>query len=61
MSGKDGRTPGGSERSPRLQPRWFIVLFWKVHRALARSAVAGLACGAQPSRFLSSDRHRPHS
>ena len=36
MSGKDGRTPGASERTPRLQPRWFIVLFWKVHRALVR-------------------------
>ena len=28
--------PGGSGRTPRLQPRWFIVLFWKVHRALVR-------------------------
>ena len=28
--------PGGSGRTPRLQPRWFIVLFWKVHRALVQ-------------------------
>jgi deazaflavin-dependent oxidoreductase (nitroreductase family) len=28
--------PGASGRTPRLQPRWFIVLFWKVHRALVR-------------------------
>lgn len=26
----------GSESTPWLQPRWFIVLFWKVHRALFR-------------------------
>lgn len=25
-----------SERTPRLPPRWFIRLFWKVHRALVR-------------------------
>jgi deazaflavin-dependent oxidoreductase (nitroreductase family) len=28
--------PGSSGRTPRLQPRWFIVLFWKVHRAVVR-------------------------
>ena len=28
--------PGRRGRTPRLQPRWFIVLFWKVHRALVR-------------------------
>jgi F420H(2)-dependent quinone reductase len=28
--------PGDTERTPRLQPRWFIKLFWKVHRALFR-------------------------
>ena len=28
--------PEPSERLPRLQPRWFIVLFWTVHRALVR-------------------------
>ena len=28
--------PDESEREPRLQPRWFIKLFWKSHRALFR-------------------------
>ena len=28
--------PEASGRKPRLPPRWFIVLFWKVHRALVR-------------------------
>jgi len=28
--------PAGSDRLPRLQPRWFILLFWKLHRALFR-------------------------
>jgi F420H(2)-dependent quinone reductase len=36
MSAKNEGTTGGSEPTPRLQPRWFIVLFWKVHRALFR-------------------------
>ncbi|MBG6059865.1 deazaflavin-dependent oxidoreductase (nitroreductase family) [Cryobacterium sp. MP_M5] len=28
---------GTRNRTPRLQPRWFIVLFWKVHRAVVRA------------------------
>lgn len=27
---------GTGERPPRLPPRWFVVLAWKVHRALFR-------------------------
>ena len=34
--GEPAATQGESERAPRLQPRWFIVLFWKVHRAMVR-------------------------
>jgi F420H(2)-dependent quinone reductase len=30
------RMTGGSGRTPRLLPRWFILLAWKVHRALFR-------------------------
>ena len=33
MPSHDGRTP---QRAPRLPPRWFVVLAWKVHRALYR-------------------------
>jgi deazaflavin-dependent oxidoreductase (nitroreductase family) len=40
--------PGDSERTPRLQPRWFIKLFWKVHRALFR--VTGGHFGLWPAR-----------
>lgn len=29
-------SPIPSGRTPRLPPRWFIVLFWKAHRALVR-------------------------
>jgi len=25
-----------TERTPRLPPRWFMVLFWKAHRAVVR-------------------------
>ena len=28
---------GTRKRTPRLQPRWFIVLFWKMHRAVVRA------------------------
>lgn len=31
-----GGTPRVSEPTPRLQPRWFITLFWKAHRAIFR-------------------------
>ena len=40
--------PGDSERTPRLQPRWLIKLFWKVHRALFR--VTGGHLGLWPAR-----------
>ena len=51
MSGKDGRT-GGGELTPRLQPRWFIVLFWKVHRALFRVTDGRLGLWrARPQRW----------
>ena len=40
--------PGASERAPRLPPRWFIVLAWKVHRALYR--VTGGRLGLWPAR-----------
>lgn len=33
---KSSGSAEASGRTPRLQPRWFIVLFWKVHRALVR-------------------------
>lgn len=36
------------ERTPWLPPRWFIVLAWKVHRALFR--VTGGRCGLWPAR-----------
>jgi len=38
----------GSERSPRLPPRWFIRLAWKVHRAWYR--VTGGRRGLWPAR-----------
>ncbi|MGB2950944.1 MAG: nitroreductase family deazaflavin-dependent oxidoreductase [Rhodococcus sp. (in: high G+C Gram-positive bacteria)] len=47
-AGAGEHKPGGSERTPRLQPRWFIVLFWKVHRALFR--VTGGRLGLWPAR-----------
>jgi len=37
-----------SQRSPRLPPRWFIRLAWKVHRALYR--VTGGRRGLWPAR-----------
>jgi deazaflavin-dependent oxidoreductase (nitroreductase family) len=37
-----------SERTPRLPPRWFIVLAWRVHRALFR--VTGGRRGLWPPR-----------
>ena len=37
-----------SERTPRLPPRWFIMLFWKAHRALFR--VTGGRLGLWPAR-----------
>ena len=40
--------PGGSERTPRLPPRWFVRLAWKVHRALFR--VTGGRRGLWPAR-----------
>ena len=52
MSGEEGRAPGESEWTPWLAPRWFIVLFWKVHRALVR--VTGGRLGlwrARPQRW----------
>jgi deazaflavin-dependent oxidoreductase (nitroreductase family) len=47
-AGAGERMPGGSERTPRLQPRWFILGFWKVHRALCR--VTGGRLGLWPAR-----------
>ena len=47
-AGAGERMPAGSERTPRLQPRWFIVLFWKVHRGLFR--VTGGRRGLWPAR-----------
>jgi deazaflavin-dependent oxidoreductase (nitroreductase family) len=47
-AGAGERTPVGSDRTPRLQPRWFILLFWKVHRALFR--VTGGRLGLWPAR-----------
>ena len=35
-AGEGERMTAGSDRLPRLQPRWFILTFWKVHRALFR-------------------------
>jgi deazaflavin-dependent oxidoreductase (nitroreductase family) len=43
-----GRMPGRSERNPRLPPRWFMLLFWKAHRALFR--VTGGRWGLWPAR-----------
>jgi deazaflavin-dependent oxidoreductase (nitroreductase family) len=40
--------PGDSKRAPRLPPRWFIKLFWKVHRLLFR--VTGGRLGLWPAR-----------
>jgi deazaflavin-dependent oxidoreductase (nitroreductase family) len=40
--------PGDSERPPRLPPRWFILLAWKVHRALFR--ITGGHRGLWPPR-----------
>lgn len=40
--------PGQGTRIPRLPPRWFIVLAWKVHRALFR--VTGGRRGLWPAR-----------
>ena len=51
LTGKNAlgeRMPGGSERTPRLPPRWFILLAWKVHRALFR--VTGGRRGLWPAR-----------
>jgi hypothetical protein len=51
MSAKNDVT-GGSEPTPRLQPRWFIVLFWKVHRALFRFTGGRLGLWrARPQRW----------
>jgi len=47
-AGAGERMPAGSDRPPRLQPRWFILLFWKVHRALFR--VTGGRLGLWPAR-----------
>ena len=38
----------GNERLPRIPPRWFILLAWKVHRALYR--VTGGRLGLWPPR-----------
>lgn len=40
--------PQESERTPWLPPRWFIMLFWKVHRAWFR--VTGGRRGVWPAR-----------
>jgi deazaflavin-dependent oxidoreductase (nitroreductase family) len=40
--------PGGNPRPPRLPPRWFIRVAWKVHRALFR--VTGGRRGLWPAR-----------
>jgi F420H(2)-dependent quinone reductase len=40
--------PGNSERIPRVPPRWFVRLAWKVHRALFR--VTGGRLGLWPAR-----------
>lgn len=33
---RDGRPTSSGHRSARLPPRWFVVLFWHVHRAVVR-------------------------
>jgi len=40
--------PDGTKRIPRLPPRWFVKLAWKVHRALFR--VTGGRRGLWPAR-----------
>jgi len=40
--------PQDSARTPRLPPRWFIMLFWKAHRAWFR--VTGGRRGLWPAR-----------
>lgn len=40
--------PQDGERTPRLPPRWFIMLFWKAHRAWFR--VTGGRRGLWPAR-----------
>ncbi len=40
--------PAGSERPPRLPPRWFVRLAWRTHRALYR--VTGGRKGLWPER-----------
>lgn len=42
------RTPQTKTRTPWLPPRWFIVLAWKVHRAIFR--VSGGRRGLWPAR-----------
>lgn len=34
--GPDARAPGVQRRQAWLPPRWFVVSFWRVHRALVR-------------------------
>jgi deazaflavin-dependent oxidoreductase (nitroreductase family) len=40
--------PRGDERTPRLPPRWFVKLFWKVHPGVFR--VTGGRLGLWPAR-----------
>jgi deazaflavin-dependent oxidoreductase (nitroreductase family) len=47
-AGAGEHIPFESERTPRLPPRWFILLFCKLHRALFR--VTGGRLGLWPAR-----------
>jgi deazaflavin-dependent oxidoreductase (nitroreductase family) len=40
--------PKTTDRTPRLPPRWFIVLAWKIHRAIFR--LSGGRRGLWPAR-----------
>ncbi|HEY8913844.1 nitroreductase/quinone reductase family protein [Lacisediminihabitans sp.] len=41
-------TPKLTERTPWLQPRWFVKLFWKAHRAMFR--ISGGRRGLWPAK-----------
>ncbi|TFC00650.1 nitroreductase family deazaflavin-dependent oxidoreductase [Cryobacterium adonitolivorans] len=45
------RGNGTTERTPRLPPRWFVVLAWKVHRALFRVTGGRGLWRARPQRW----------
>lgn len=40
-----------SERTPRLPPRWFIRLFWRVHRVLVRVSGGHGLWSPRPARW----------